>query len=367
MCGSRSAFVRQESCARTHTPTLQNPPPLPPPPHSTQTHKHNPIPHTPTTHDPTTPPHHHNKTEENGLDYKPSEVVVSNGAKQSIWQAVLATVSPGDEVIVPSPYWVSYPEMVKMAGAVPVVLDTTPEDGFLVTPEALEAALTPRSRLVILCTPSNPTGAVYPLERLEALSRVVAKHPRLLVLSDEIYEHIVYPPAEHHSFAALPGMFERTLTVNGFSKAFAMTGWRLGYLAAPQRFASAAATIQSQSTSGASSIAQHAALAALGLGLKGGAPVAEMVGAFAERRAYVVGRLRDIPGVRLAEPQVRRKEGRKEGGKEGVVVVSTKIGLVVVVRCARVQVFTHPQQQTITATETKPLKKHSNHTSNTIK
>ena len=145
---------------------------------------------------------------------------------------------------------VSYPEMVKLAGGVPVILETTPEDGFLLRPEALAAALTPRSRVLILCTPSNPTGAVYPLERLGAIADVVRSHPRLLVLSDEIYECIVYPPAAHHSFGALPGMWGRTLTVNGFSKAFAMTGWRLGYLAAPQRFASAAAAIQSQSTSG---------------------------------------------------------------------------------------------------------------------
>lgn len=141
--------------------------------------------------------------------------------------------------------------MVRLAGGVPIILDTTPEDGFLLRPEQLAAALTPKTRLLILCTPSNPTGAVYPLERLEAIAEVVAGHPRLLVLSDEIYECITYAPARHHSFGALPGMFGRTLTVNGFSKAFAMTGWRLGYLAAPQRFASAAAAIQSQSTSGA--------------------------------------------------------------------------------------------------------------------
>ncbi|GBG00261.1 aspartate aminotransferase, partial [Raphidocelis subcapitata] len=241
--------------------------------------------------------------DENGLDYKASEVVVSNGAKQSIWQAVLATVSPGDEVIIPAPYWVSYPEMVKLAGATPVVLDTTPESGFMVTGEQLAAALTPRSRLIILCTPSNPTGAVYPIERLRELAAVVAPHPRLLVLSDEIYEAITYAPAAHHSFAALPGMWGRTLTVNGFSKSFAMTGWRLGYLAAPQRFADAAAAIQSQSTSGASSISQAAGVAALALGPRGGAPVAAMVEAFEARRDYIVGRLREIPGIKLAEPQ----------------------------------------------------------------
>ncbi|GIL58559.1 hypothetical protein Vafri_13499 [Volvox africanus] len=240
--------------------------------------------------------------DDNGLSYSPDEIVVSNGAKQSIWQAVLATVSPGDEVIIPAPYWVSYTEMVRLAGATPVVVPTTPEEGFLMSPEKLAAALTPRSRLLILCTPSNPTGAVYPREHLEALASVVGAHPRLLVLSDEIYEYITYAPARHVSFGALPGMWDRTLTVNGFSKAYAMTGWRLGYLAAPRHYAKAAAIIQSQSTSGASSISQQAALAALALGPGGGEPVQEMVRAFQERRDYVCARLRSIPGVNLAEP-----------------------------------------------------------------
>jgi aspartate/glutamate/aspartate-prephenate aminotransferase len=240
---------------------------------------------------------------ENGLNYAINEIVVSNGAKQSIWQALLATCAEGDEVVIPAPYWVSYPEMARLAGATPVIVDTTSQDGFLMSPEKLEAALTPRSRLLILCTPSNPSGAVYPLETLQALAKVVEKHPRLLVLSDEIYEYIVYPPAQHHSFGALPGMFDRTLTVNGFSKAFAMTGWRLGYLAAPKIFATAAGVVQSQSTSGASSIAQHAALAALGMGSHGGPLVQGMIESFKERREYVVKRLQEIPGVLLAEPE----------------------------------------------------------------
>jgi len=240
--------------------------------------------------------------DDNGLSYSPDEIVVSNGAKQSIWQAVLATCCPGDEVIIPAPYWVSYTEMAVLAGAKPVVLPTTPEQGFRLTAEQLRASLTPRSRLLILCTPSNPTGAVYSKEELEAIADVVRQHPRLLVLSDEIYEYILYSPAVHHSFGALPGMWERTLTVNGFSKAYAMTGWRLGYLAAPRHFAKAAAIIQSQSTSGASSISQHAALAALALGPGGGAPVAKMVEAFRERRDMIVAKLRAIPGVKLAAP-----------------------------------------------------------------
>lgn len=239
---------------------------------------------------------------ENGLtNISAEDVVVSNGAKQSIWQALLATCAEGDEVVIPAPFWVSYPEMARMAGAVPVVVRSSAAEGFLMSAEALEKALTPKSRLLILCTPSNPSGAVYSRKALEDIAAVVARHPRLLVLSDEIYEYICYPPAEHVAFGSLPGMAQRTLTVNGFSKSYAMTGWRLGYLAAPKPFSSACSVIQSQSTSGASSIAQHAAVAALtGLGGEnGGEPVAEMVRAFQERRDYVCSRLRAIPGISL--------------------------------------------------------------------
>ena len=181
--------------------------------------------------------------------------------------------------------------MVRLSGAEPVIVPCPPSDGFLLTAAALEAALTPRTRMLILCTPSNPTGAVYPEEALQALAAVAARHPRLVVLSDEIYEHIIYPPARHVSFASLPGMWGRTVTVNGFSKAFAMTGWRMGYLAAPGWAAAAAA-----------SIAQAASLAALGMGHAGGAPVAAMVAAFLQRRDYIVARLSAWPGVRLAAP-----------------------------------------------------------------
>ncbi|KAK9905854.1 hypothetical protein WJX75_007613 [Coccomyxa subellipsoidea] len=240
--------------------------------------------------------------DENGLTYAANEIVVTNGAKQAIWQSLLAVCSPGDEVLIPAPFWVSYPEMARLAGAEPKIIDCSADEGYLLTADQLRAALTPRSRLLILCTPSNPTGSVYPLSRLQELAEVVAQHPRLMVLSDEIYEHIIYPPAVHHSFAALPGMWPRTFTVNGFSKAFAMTGWRLGYLAAPRDFAKAAAIVQSQTTSGASSIAQHAALAALALGPAGGQPVAAMRAAFLERRDYVMERLQRIEGVRVAAP-----------------------------------------------------------------
>ncbi|KAG1673699.1 hypothetical protein FOA52_010568 [Chlamydomonas sp. UWO 241] len=162
--------------------------------------------------------------EENGLDYRADEIVVSNGAKQALWQAVMAVCSPGDEVIIPAPYWVSYTEMAVLARAQPVILTTTPEEGFILSAEKLRAALTPQSRLLILCTPSNPTGTVYSRAQLEAIAEVVLEHPRLMVISDEIYEYIIYKPHTHVSFASLPGMHERTLTVNGFSKNYAMTG-----------------------------------------------------------------------------------------------------------------------------------------------
>ena len=240
--------------------------------------------------------------EENGLNYGAGDIVVSNGAKQSVAQGIQAVCGPGDEVLVPTPFWVSYPEMVKLAGATPVVLPTTAAEGFMLTPEKLAAALTPSTRMLILCTPSNPSGVVYPRERLEALAEVVRAHPRLAVLSDEIYEHVLYD-AEHVSFAGLPGMMARTLTVNGFSKAFAMTGWRLGYMAGPAQWVEAAAAVQGQSTSGASSIAQHAGLAALALGPKGGDTVEGMVAAFRERRDYLVGELQRVGGVDLVVPE----------------------------------------------------------------
>ncbi|XP_022942855.1 bifunctional aspartate aminotransferase and glutamate/aspartate-prephenate aminotransferase isoform X2 [Cucurbita moschata] len=245
----------------------------------------------------------HKLKEENGISYTPDQILVSNGAKQSILQAVVAVCSPGDEVIIPAPFWVSYPEMARLADATPVILPTSIEANFLLDPRLLEAKITEKSRLLILCSPSNPTGSVYPKELLEKIAEIVAKHPRLLVLSDEIYEHIIYAPATHTSFASLPGMWERTLTVNGFSKAFAMTGWRLGYIAGPKHFVSACGKIQSQSTSGASSISQKAAVAALGMGYAGGEAVATMVKAFRERRDYLVKSFGELAGVKISEPQ----------------------------------------------------------------
>nr|CAB3474930.1 unnamed protein product [Digitaria exilis] len=241
--------------------------------------------------------------EENGISYSPDEVLVSNGAKQCITQAVLAVCSPGDEVLIPAPYWVSYPEMAILADATPVILPTEISEKFLFKPEFLAEKINEKSRLLILCSPSNPTGSVYPKKLLQEIADIVRKHPRLLVLSDETYEHIIYQPANHTSFASLPGMWERTLTVNGFSKAFAMTGWRLGYLAAPRHFVAACGKIQSQFTSGASSISQKAGLAALKLGYAGGETVSTMVKAFQERRDYLVKKFRELPGVKISEPQ----------------------------------------------------------------
>uniref|UniRef100_A0A2N9HKT6 Bifunctional aspartate aminotransferase and glutamate/aspartate-prephenate aminotransferase n=1 Tax=Fagus sylvatica TaxID=28930 RepID=A0A2N9HKT6_FAGSY len=239
----------------------------------------------------------HKLKEENGISYTPDQILVSNGAKQSILQAVLAVCSPGDEVIIPAPFWVSYPEMARLADATPVIIPTHISENFLLDPKVLESKITEKSRVLILCSPSNPTGSVYPKRLLEEIAQVVAKHPRLLVLSDEIYEHIIYAPATHTSFASLPGMWERTLT------AFAMTGWRLGYIAGPKHFVAACGKIQSQSTSGASSISQKAGVAALGLGYAGGEAVSIMVKAFRERRDYLVKSFGELEGVKISEPQ----------------------------------------------------------------
>ncbi|XP_042491751.1 bifunctional aspartate aminotransferase and glutamate/aspartate-prephenate aminotransferase-like [Macadamia integrifolia] len=245
----------------------------------------------------------HKLKEENGITYTPDQILVSNGAKQSILQAALAVCSPGDEVIIPAPYWVSYPEMARLADAKPVILPTLISNNFLLDPKLLASKLSDKSRLLILCSPANPTGSVYPRRLLEEIADIVSKHPRLLVLSDEIYEHIIYAPATHTSFASLPGMWERTLTVNGFSKAFAMTGWRLGYLAGPKHFVAACGKIQSQFTSGASSISQKAGVTALGMGYAGGEAVSTMVKAFQERRDFLVKSFTELEGVKISEPQ----------------------------------------------------------------
>lgn len=236
---------------------------------------------------------------ENGLAYEPTQVLLSNGAKQSVAQAVLGIVDDGDEVVLVAPYWVSYPEMVRLAGGVPVVVETTAEDGYVLRPEALEAAITERTRLVILNTPGNPTGAVYDRAAQEALAEVLRRHPQILVVSDEIYEYVVYD-AEHVSFASLDGMFERTITVNGFSKGYAMTGWRLGYLAAPTPLFKICARLQSQLTSAPSTISQKAGLAALSMDAH---YVGDMVKAFRARRDFLLDRLASLDGLVLPRPE----------------------------------------------------------------
>jgi len=236
---------------------------------------------------------------DNDLDYTPEQIVCSNGAKQSLALAIHALCDEGDEVLVPAPHWVSYPEMARFAGAEPVVVSTGVEDQYRLSAEALEEAITDRTRVVILCTPSNPTGAVYPPEELADLAEVLRRHEDVFVISDEIYEYVLFD-AEHRAFASFPDMKERTVTVNGFSKAFAMTGWRLGYMAAPQPIAEASAKIQGQFTSAPSSVSQKAGVAALNMDLD---PVHEMVAAFRRRRDRVLEHLREIDGVRCPTPQ----------------------------------------------------------------
>ncbi|MFP4228054.1 MAG: pyridoxal phosphate-dependent aminotransferase [Salinivenus sp.] len=236
---------------------------------------------------------------DNDLSYTPDQVVCSNGAKQSLALAIHALCDAGDEVLIPAPHWVSYPEMARFAGAEPVVVSTGVEDQYRLTPEALEAALTENTRVFILCTPSNPTGSMYTSAELEALADVLRDYEDVFIVSDEIYEHVRFD-AEHRAFASIPGMKERTITVNGFSKAYAMTGWRLGYLAAPTPIAETTAKIQGQFTSAPSSISQKAGVAALKMDP---GPVDEMVDAFRRRRDVVVERLQAIEGVTCPTPE----------------------------------------------------------------
>lgn len=255
--------------------------------------------------------------EENGLDYTASEIVIANGAKQAIANAVLSLIEPGDEVILLSPFWVSYEITVRLAGGVPVILKAGVEEDFKAPPERIRAALTDKTKLLILNSPNNPTGAVWTEAELVELAEVVKSHPRLMVLSDEIYEHILFD-GRMISFASLPGMRERAVTVNGFSKSFAMTGWRLGYAAGPAPLAQAMARMQSGLTAGANSFVQHAALSALS-GSR--ADVETMRKRYEARRDMVVAALKQIPGLRLAPipatfyafPDVSAFLGRKAG------------------------------------------------------
>ena len=198
---------------------------------------------------------------ENGLDYKPSQILCSNGAKQSVCNAIMALINSGDEVIIPAPYWVSYPQMVKLADGEPVIIEAPIEQDFKITPEQLEAAITPKTRALILCSPSNPTGSVYSTEELEALKNVLLKHERVIVLADEIYEHINYV-GKHASMAQFDDIKDRVVIINGVSKAYAMTGWRIGFIAAPEWIVKGCNKLQGQYTSGPCSVSQKAAEAA---------------------------------------------------------------------------------------------------------
>ena len=236
---------------------------------------------------------------ENALDYSIHEILVSNGAKQSVCNTVMALVNPGEEVIIPAPYWVSYPQMVLLAGGEPVIVEATFEQNFKMTPEQLEAAITPKTRMVILCSPSNPTGSVYNKEELKALSEVILKHDDLFVLADEIYEHINYV-GRHESIAQFPGMKERSIIVNGVSKAYAMTGWRIGYIAAPEWIVKGCNKLQGQYTSGPCSVSQKAAEFAYNDDQQ---CVEEMRQAFERRRDLIVRLAKDIPGLGVNVPE----------------------------------------------------------------
>lgn len=236
---------------------------------------------------------------ENGLDYAPEQIVVSGGAKQSLCNVILSVINPGDEVIIPTPAWVSYVEMVKLAEGKNVLVPASIEQDFKVTPQQLEDAITPKTRMVLICSPSNPTGSVYTKEELQGLVNVLAKYPDILVLSDEIYEHINFT-GSFTSLASFPEIADRTIIVNGVSKAYAMTGWRIGFIAAPLWVAKATNKLQSQYTSGASSVAQKAAEAAY---TGSQACVEDMRVAFQRRRDLVVSLAREIPGIKVNEPQ----------------------------------------------------------------
>lgn len=235
---------------------------------------------------------------DNGLDYAPDQIVVSNGAKQSIANVVLSIVNPGDEVILPAPFWVSYAEIVKLAKGVPVVLPTSIEEDYKIKPEALEAAITDKTRMVIYSSPCNPSGSVYTKDETEAIAGVLLKHDNIITISDEIYELINFTP-KHASLAGVPGMMERVVTVNGVSKGFAMTGWRLGYIGAPKWIAAACNKIQGQITSAPCSIAQAAAAAAVD---SDPSIAKDMLDAFLRRRDQMLEDLSGIPGVKLNKP-----------------------------------------------------------------
>ena len=236
---------------------------------------------------------------ENQLDYTVNEILVSNGAKQSVCNTIMALVNDGEEVIIPAPYWVSYPQMVKLAGGEPVIVEAGFEQNFKMTAEQLEAAITPKTRMLILCSPSNPTGSVYSKEELRSLAEVILRHDDLFVLADEIYEHINYV-GHHESIAQFAGMKERAIIVNGVSKAYAMTGWRIGYIAAPEWIVKGCNKLQGQYTSGPCSVSQKAAEFAY---ICDQQCVEDMRLAFERRRDLIVKLAKDIPGLEVNVPE----------------------------------------------------------------
>ncbi|MBK6952089.1 MAG: pyridoxal phosphate-dependent aminotransferase [Crocinitomicaceae bacterium] len=236
---------------------------------------------------------------DNGLTYTPDQIVVSTGAKQSLINVILCMINPGDEVIIPAPYWVTYFEQVKMAGGIPIVITTTIENDFKITPDQLKKAITPKSKMMVFSNPCNPTGTAYTKEELRGLAAVVAATPNFYVISDEIYEHINFV-GKNESFAQFPEVYDRTITVNGVAKAFAMTGWRVGYIGAPKEIAAACTKLQGQYTSGTGSISQRATKAAMEADPS---KIKFMVDAFHKRRDLVVSLLREIKGLKVNVPQ----------------------------------------------------------------
>lgn len=236
---------------------------------------------------------------ENGLDYTPAQILCSNGAKQSVCNVLMALIGSGDEVIIPAPYWVSYPEMVKLAEGTNVIVSAGIEQDFKITPAQLEAAITPQTKALILCSPSNPTGSVYSKEELGGLAAVLAKYPQVVIIADEIYEHINYI-GQHESIAQFPEVRDRVVIVNGVSKAYAMTGWRIGFIAGPQWIVSACNKLQGQYTSGPCSVSQKAAEAAY---VGDQQPVEDMRQAFERRRDLIVKLAKEIPGFEVNVPQ----------------------------------------------------------------
>lgn len=264
---------------------------------------------------------------ENGLDYKPSQILCSNGAKQSVCNVIMALVNAGDEVIIPAPYWVSYPEMVKLADGTPVFVESTIEQDFKITPEQLEAAITPKTRAIILCSPSNPTGSVYSKAELEALKNVLLKHERVVVIADEIYEHINYV-GKHASMAEFEDIRDRVVIINGVSKAYAMTGWRIGFIAAPEWVVKGCNKLQGQYTSGPCSVSQKAAEAAY---TDTQQPVEDMRKAFERRKNLIVSLAKEIPGLEVNDPQgafyLFPKCSAYFGKKDGDRVINTSTDL----------------------------------------